>query len=714
MTILRALACAACFGSILLIGSIASAQTGASAAADPVFTPAKARELFAALDLSGDQFKPVRDALAANDLPAAEHALADYFRQRTSVPWKFDPHKKDPTLRFNQKAADNGVDGRFQLGGVLISHLFPSGRIDWFYNPTANGKVPFNPEWQWGLCRMPFWNDMATAYRATGDERYPRAWVRQLRSFCAQCPPPAQMNNGVGSAWRTIEAGIRMSTSWPTAYFGFLLSPSVSDRDLLLCVYECRAHALYLTKCNTSGNWLTMEMNGLYTVGAVFPEFREAAAWRNDAAGRMYALEKSQFLPDGAQEELTTGYHNVSVDNITALMNVAQLTGHSQELPAGFIDPMEKAYDFDMYMSGPNGQMPQFNDSWPANVGGLLKHALQFFPGRQDYLWFATKGAQGQQPAQTSHAFDWAGYYVMRSSWAGDANYLVFRAGPLGARHSHQDKLNLIFWPYGREVLYNSGGATYDNSAWRRYSIDTFSKNTVLVDGLPQHRNGSDRQTTISHAPIDARWESTPDHDFAAGTYDGPYGPKNLHPAVHSRRVLFLKPDLAVVADTLTPTDGAAHTYQARWNLLTVHTRIVDGTREVITTDGNVPNLDLVPLNSAQLDVRSASAQTKPELLGWDCIHDGSPPRPATTVLQTRHGTGVQTFLTLLVPLRPGAPDPVKTVTSTGPGITQIIFSDGRRLDVTADPNPAAGIEATETLPDGTPGRHIRAGFPHP
>ena len=51
---------------------------------------------------------------------------------------------------------------------VGIPWTFPSGRIDWLFNPTA-AKGPFNVEWTWLLTRMTFWSKMADAYEETHD-----------------------------------------------------------------------------------------------------------------------------------------------------------------------------------------------------------------------------------------------------------------------------------------------------------------------------------------------------------------------------------------------------------------------------------------------------------------------------------------------------------------------------------------------------------------
>lgn len=707
-------------GLILLLVSVSDLpgqEPGATPIVSPdsLLTPAQLQDLFNALDLSLPALEPVQKDVTKGDLAAAQHELAQYFRARTSVPWKFDPRNPDKTTPFDKKEADDAVKGHIKGGQIPIWADFPDGKIDWFYNATLHqpGVTP-NGGWQWQLCRMGFWNDMAAAYRATGDEKYAKAWVQQLRSFIAQCPPPAEKPaSGVPSAWVPIDVGVRNLSAWPDSYFSFLLSPSVSDSDLLVDVYGFLLNGQYLATHHGPGNGFLMEQQGLYTIGAIFPEFKTSTAWRSQAVQNEMTQVAAMFMPDGVEAELTSGYHSGAIINVMGVLKVAQLVGRSSEIPADYIGPMEKAYEFEMFLMAPDRTLTMLNDSWPVHVQGLLREALPFFPERKDFLWIASDGKEGQQPAETSKAYNYAGIYAMRSGWDYHANFLVFRDGQFIFSHGHQDKLAVQMWAYGRELLFNSGGGPYDGSKWRQYSIDTFSKNTVLVDGLPQRRP---RNTVDVHSPsIDSRWESTPDHDFVAGTYNEAYGDGGLHPAVHVRRVLFLKPDLGIVADTLTPNDTASHTYQARWHLLTTHSQKIDGTQEVVTTDAGQPNLDIVPLNPDGLEVSTASGQLEPELLGWNVLHwTVTQPAAAMTVLQTRQGIGVQTFLTLLLPIPAGTSDPVRNVSSSGPGTATVTFNDGRTLAITADADPAGGIEATETLANGSPGRHVRAGFGHP
>jgi len=295
----------------------------------------------------------------------------------------------------------------------------------------------------------------------------------------------------------------------------------------------------------------------------------------------------------------------------------------------------------------------------------------------------------------------------MRSGWERDANFLCFDAGPLGTAHVHQDKLGVTVWAYGREVLFDGGGGQYEASKWRSYDTGTFSHNTVILDGLPQAR-GDRRKLT---KPLDVQWESTPEYDFAAGVYADDYGRKGHRPAIHHRRVLFVKPDLFIVADTVVPKDEKAHTVQARWHLISPKTVTDEGTKAVATCDEGEPNLAVVPLLADGLEIRTGVAQETPELLGWRSHKTGGKAwYPATTVLHTRKGAGTQPLLTLLVPMRKGAANPVKSVQATGPTAADVVLSDGRKLHIEADADPTGGVRLTETLADGRSGRAVQAG----
>jgi hypothetical protein len=699
VAIRRRCRCRLAVGTLLGLLVLAHRATGAV----PTTRALTDGELLSALDLSA----PGLAAAKGLDSAAAQKAVAAYFRARTSVPWEFDPHKIRRDTPYDHAVADAAVRGQIVNAKTGTA---PIAEINWQFNKARIRQTDGDNDSLLRLLvdRMPFWSALGDAYWATGDEKYAQAWVQQLRKWVSQQPAPHKSVEALlgRTTWQSIDTGLRLSGSWLHAYHRFLHSPSFTDEDLILFLKASLEHGRHLRQFGTSGNHLTMEMDGLYTLGCVFPEFREAKDWRDFAAVRLYDDMKVQFLPDGAQIEGTPGYHNLAVRHILGVYNRAVQMGRLGELPADYRAGLERAYDYDLYLMAPDRTLPKLNDSWAEKVPSNLREATQIFPNRADFLWVAMEGREGSPPRDTSHDFPYVGYFVMRSGWERDANYLLLDAGPLGFGHVHQDKLNVLVWAYGRELLFDSGGGPYNyDSPWRKWAIDTFSHNTVLVDGLPQRRQTTDKEANISRLPLpDVRWTSQAGHDFAAGIYQDGYGKAENKPAAHARRVAFLKPDVFIVADTLVPVGdpNAVHTYQARWHLLSTETARDPATSTVATTDSGRPNLAIVPLLTAGLEVSAASAQMKPELLGWNVRKDQFPINvPATTVLHTRQGTGTQRFLTLLLPLKPQASQPVKAVRAGADGTVEASLADGRRLKIEPGDGMDDDIRVSEIGADG-------------
>jgi hypothetical protein len=235
----------------------------------------------------------------------------------------------------------------------------------------------------------------------------------------------------------------------------------------------------------------------------------------------------------------------------------------------------------------------------------------------------------------------------------------------------------------------------------------------MIVDGLGQNRPTTSKDAfhdpdLISQGPIDAHWESNAVFDFASGDYSEGYGPQRLRPASQQRDVLFLKPDLYIVADRMKPNDEASHQYQARWQLLTTSTRLEPATHALETTDAAQPNLVIVPLLLNGLQVSSASAQESPEILGWNVRKDMDPQNvPATTLLHTLSAPGPQLLLTLFIPLRAGQPNPVAAVAQGADARSATVtFKDGHKFLVSGEGE--RGIQVEETLANGKPGRRTQ------
>lgn len=588
---------------------------------------------------------------------AAATACADVnYRERPVAPgWTMAGWGE--AAPFDREAADRIAAGEVTVVG--ISWSFPSGAIDWLFNPTAE-RGPFNPEWTWQLNRMSFWKTLARAYAETGDEKYAQAFARQFADWLEQTGgvPPESGYNGRGSPWRTIEEGLRLLDSWNVAFEVFRRSPSFTDDLIREFVRSSRAQAKHLLAHSTDHNWLLMEMAGVYVFAVTFPEFPDSEAMRREALKRFTAAARAQLLPDGLHDELSSDYHCVFYLTMARIFRLARAAGLECELPDDFQDLLRRGAEGVLATTTPSFVQPCFNDSWATPASIVMGIAFEFFPERSDFRWAATGGREGAPPAggTASRFLPYAGIAVMRGDWSPDSSYLAFDVGPLGNCHEHQDKLSFTFWKGGEELIFDDGGGQYDDSEFRRYAISGYDHNTLLVDGLAQDRSAPRR----SDRPIDAGWTTSPAGDFAFGVYDQGFGPKRAKLAVHRREIRFdRRADAFTVTDEATSADGAEHEYTLLFQL--------DTTNVVVSADGRCLRASYGPGRKWSLEmtfdgasgVSTASGRTAPSPAGWFVGRDDTNVHPATTVFVTAPRALSRRFVTRLRAVRgPEIPNP--------------------------------------------------------
>lgn len=676
-------------------------------------------ELFEGLNLDYPGLEKTAAAYRAGDLVAAKHELAEYYRHREKPVWWFpagqkaDPKPENPDLTGAEKVL------KHELRSIGISYQF-GPEIDWNFDVTTAPGSTYAPnnEWTWQLNRHPHWATLARTYYNTGDERYAREFVAQMTQWVRDCPLPEDAANGARSAWRTIETGIRSSGVLWECFYRFLLSPEMTDEALVTYVKSIAEHAQHLMSFHTGGNWLTMEGNGLFTIGVMLPEFKAAEQWRQAALGWLYSEMNIQVYPDGVQVELSSGYHHVSLSNFLGAFKMAQL--NQVPLPEDYLKRLEKMYDFDVYAAAPDRKIPGVQDGGYTDVRGTLRTAAGLFPERKDFLWYATDGKEGEPPATTSHVFDYAGYYILRSGWDSDATYMLFDGGPFGYGHQHEDKLNMVVHAYGKLLLVDPGNYQYERSKWRSYFIDSPSHNVTLVDGEPQRRRGQSRDNYLSKEPLTNPWVTTPEYDYVEASFTDGFGGEVKTGVTQTRRVLFVKPGYWVVLDTFVATDGREHSYDTMFHLDAPVQLTADKVR-LFTGNEDAANLCIAARPDAGLSLKIVEGQEDP-VQGWLPNSGLQSVRKAPVGIFTIKGTGTTHVLYALVPAKAGQADLVASVEAlgtTGLG-ARIRFTDGSESQVVfAESGPAklqigdatatARALLVEKQADGTAGRTIIA-----
>ena len=457
--------------------------------------------------------------------------------------------------------------------------------------------------------------------------------------------------------WRTIEAGIRCSGSWPDSLHYFLGSPSLTPDDLVTFLKSWIEHGRHLMRITLDhpehgGNWVTMECNGLGHLGILLPECREAPAWLETAVNRLTMELDRQVYPDGAQKELTTGYHQVARRNFVALYQLALHNGIP--MPGEYLARIERMYDYNLRAMTPEGRLPPLNDAGYTAVIPSLEEGAGLF-GRKDFQWAATGGIEGEKPGYTSVAFPYAGQYVMRSGWGENDRYLLFESGPYGIGHQHEDMLSMFVYGLGRVLLTEAGTYSYDRSKYRKYVLGTWAHNTILVDGCEQHRDGL-RETYETETPLGNLWDHNEVFDAADGVYESGYGPKREIDVRHERAVVFVRPDYWIVLDRLHAT--GEHRYDILWHLDNNEAAQDPATLAAWGADPVVANLLVTPDSAQGLTLEIVKGREEP-VLGFA---PASRKKPIPVLDYQLQAAGPATRAWVLTPFRGSRPRVAATV----------------------------------------------------
>jgi hypothetical protein len=178
--------------------------------------------------------------------------------------------------------------------------------------------------------------------------------------------------------------------------------------------------------------------------------------------------------------------------------------------------------------------------------------------------------------------------------------------------------------------------------------------------------------------PLPHVWASKPAYDYVEATFDEDFRGAVKRSVSHRRAVLFIKPDLWVVLDTLTAKDGKEHDYDALFHF---DGKVKSDGLRLVTQDTDEPNLTVAARPDPGLTLKIVEGQEDP-VQGW--LTKGiSGVRPAPVGIYTAHGATTN-ILYVLAPSPKGAKDPVKSVAPLGsdPTCARITLTNGKVYNV--------------------------------
>ena len=463
------------------------------------------------------------------DSAKQEEALLAYFRSRENVYHRIKRDDKAHSLgNIASKAdfalADDALKHIF-VGQPAYPRFFCGDDIDWGTRP-----VPDN-EWVWQLNRMNFWNAMGRVYWHTADEQYAKAWGEQLIDWVKKNPNDETHRY----AWRSIETGIR-GNSWCELYQRFIDSHSFTPQVLITFLNSLHDHASFLmTKYTTNSNWALMEAEGLAAIAILFPEFKEAKSWREEAFRRFNIEIDKQVYSDGHQRELAMGYHVGCISWFMKSYELARMNGIEDAFQRSYVEKIEKMCEVPMKLCHPDGTIVQFGDAWTGKSGQYKNQFLiwsELF-NREDFLYMATNGTKGKAPDETAFALPESGLYSMRSGWSPDAIFLALKCGPNGGGHSQPDNGTFGLYAGGRILMPDAGSYIYSgNPEGRAWFRQTKVHQTITLN---------DRNS--AYAPTLLYWDTKKNLDILVVEN------KSYDDLTHRRSLLFIDKRYFVMID---------------------------------------------------------------------------------------------------------------------------------------------------------------------
>jgi len=501
----------------------------------------------------------------------------------------------DDDSRGSIAQADRVVEGEFRY--FCCRRVKLGSPPPWHLNPFSGDQLPSDTHWSrvsdfahgdikmvWELNRFAFTYPLVRAYWRTGDDAYAEAFWQLAESWRIENPPYRGPNWKCGQ-----EASLRLM-AWCFGLYGFLDSPAtsahrVADLARMVALSARRIEANLGYAVSQQNNHGISEATGLWTVGVLFPELRDAARWRRTGRRLLERLGRELIYDDGSFSQHSFNYQRLMLHDYLWAVRLGELNGH----PLGDELKQRLAASADLLhrvQHRETGQVPCYGQ----NDGALIlplnncayedyrpvvqavrvltsgKRAWDEGPWNEDLLWLFGPRFDAmpvEPPGQEDLSAGAGGYYTLRSS----QGFAFTRCTSFRHRPAQADMLHVDLWWRGQNVAVDAG--TYGYNApepWNNPLAETAYHNTVSVDGSSQMERvgrfmwlpwlrGHSRPTRRSSGGALCYWQ---------GQHDGYQRLKA--PVVHRRGILRLGGEHWFVVDDLRAR--RPHRYRLHWLLM--------------------------------------------------------------------------------------------------------------------------------------------------
>jgi heparinase II/III-like protein len=452
--------------------------------------------------------------------------------------------------------------------------------FSWKHSPSRD------KEWQIAHHKFYFAVDLAQAWRETGDPCYLDRWRDLIASWLDE------MGTGfITASDAQVEA--KRVEHWITSYLllrGTSWTEHVSGKFLRHFLERIARETAYIAaNLRPARNHRTFQLYAIFLSGVMFPEFLQATEFVD--LGRRLLTQNllADFGEDGVHIELSSHYHNITLETALAFLELARLNGIA--LDPDVLERMHRAAEFSLFMQFPDGEIPLFNDSDNGDHLPMLRLAARLF-GDARLLWGGSLGREGTPPIQYDRHFDRSGYFVFTDTWGTDPasfarrQHIFYDCATLGeGSHSHYDLFNFCYYVDGRQLVVDPGRYSYSADPdpqgidWRHEFKSTAYHNTVAIDGRDQTRylsksanpaHGTERYDRSVHPKKHGPDVQIVDRDWSLGLHsDWVWGTARSHEytPLHSRWFVYMRREYLFIFDHVKAEDNAEHEATLRFHL---------------------------------------------------------------------------------------------------------------------------------------------------